>query len=95
VKTSRKYQHGALALAMVTMFIIIVTGCAEKITGTGESNLVAVNLTLKAGPSVSFRLTVSGADMETIEALMGPSDTELITVVQVPPGLDRDRKSVV
>jgi len=89
VKTSRKYQHGALALAMVTVFIIIVTGCAEKITGTGESNLVAVNLTLKAGPSVSFRLTVSGADMETIEALMGPSDTELITVVQVPPGLDR------
>ncbi len=89
MKTSRKHQHWAAALAMVTVFIIIATGCAEKITGTGQSNRVSVNLTLKAGPAVSFRLTVSAADMDTIKALMGPSDTELVTVVDVPLGVDR------
>ncbi len=86
---SRKYQHWAVALAIVAVSVVVVAGCAEKITGPGQSDRVSVNMTFKAGPAVQFRLTVSAADMDTIRALMGPSDSELVTVVEVPLGVDR------
>ncbi len=86
---TRKYQCLAAALAVVVGLILFGAGCADKITGKGSATLVTIDFDLKAGPAVTFLLTITAADMDTIRTLMGPTDNGVATVVEVPPGTDR------
>lgn len=87
--TIRNHQRVVIALGVLFALTLGTMGCAEKITGPGESSQVAVTLDLKAGPAVSFRLTVSAADIDTIQTLMAFDGSSLTSVVNVPMGASR------
>jgi|GEM_PF-4141834 len=69
--------------------VLIGGGCAEKITGPAPTSQVSVSLNLKAGPAVSFQLTVSGADMDTVVSPMGIFEDQVAAQITIPSGEGR------
>ncbi|MFH1845291.1 MAG: hypothetical protein ABIF77_19075 [bacterium] len=70
--------------------VLIGGGCSEKITNTRQGTRVNVVLSLKGGPAVSYRLTISAVDMENIEVPITPTDAGLTATITVPAGTDRE-----
>ncbi|MBK8167217.1 MAG: hypothetical protein IPK64_14850 [bacterium] len=86
--------HGAFGVLLLAALaalaaVLAFSGCAEKVNGPGGGGRVNVVLDLKAGPGAEFRVTVSGADMDTIVAALVPGDDNVAASVSVPVGEDR------
>jgi hypothetical protein len=78
-----------MMLTTVAGFVLAGGGCAEKIAGTGPTTEMVVSLDFKAGPAVSFRLTVSAADMDTVTSFMAPTENRVVAILEIPIGPDR------
>lgn len=89
MKASRGNLIWALMLAAAAAGVLAGGGCAEKIAGTDSATEMIVSLDLKAGPAVSFRLTVSAADMDTVTSLMAPTENRVVAILEIPIGPDR------
>jgi hypothetical protein len=86
----RPRRFDRLGFATVALALVLVAGgCAEKIAGPGQSARVKVSVDLKAGPTASFELTVTGPDMDPVTGAMTPGDDSVVAALSVPLGPDR------
>ncbi|MDY0110106.1 MAG: hypothetical protein RBT60_09240 [Candidatus Krumholzibacteria bacterium] len=86
----RKLFGQALAAALAAIAIaLLATGCGDKVVGPEPGVLVHIPLGEKAGAAELFRVTVTGADMDTVVAQMQPRNDAVEIVLNVPVGSSR------
>lgn len=79
----------SLAAPAAALLAILAAGCAEKIVGPEPGARIHVQLGEKAPAAVSFQVTVTAADMDTITARMAPQAGAVEVVLVVPVGARR------
>lgn len=83
------FKRALTVVAAAVLLALLATGCGDKVVGPEPGVRVHIPLGEKAGAAELFRVTVTGADMDTVVAQMQPQNDAVEVVLNVPVGPSR------